>query len=67
MSPLHAQDGHIYVVENNPLLKPLLHHAAACCTNPNLWFYADKWVPGMLTNSHGQRRLFKASHQPNRR
>jgi hypothetical protein len=49
------------------VLQPLLHEAAACCTNPNVWFYAKRWVPGTLVNYQYHRRLFKAEHQPNRR
>jgi hypothetical protein len=30
------EDGHIYVVNSNPLMRPLMREAAACCTNSNV-------------------------------
>lgn len=57
----------MYIVENNPLLRPILHEAANSCLNPNVWFYQRKWSPGMLTNYKYHKRFFKPGHQPNRR
>jgi ribosomal protein S2 len=57
----------VYVVESNRLLRPLVKTAAAACINPNMWFYHRTWSPGMLTNYASANRLFKESHQPNRR
>eukprot|EP00877_Chromochloris_zofingiensis_P002623 jgi/Chrzof1/12361/Cz06g31250.t1 len=61
------EGGHVYIVENNPLLRPILHEAANSCLNPNVWFYQRKWSPGMLTNYKYHKRFFKPGHQPNRR
>lgn len=61
------QNGQVYVVENNQLLKPLVKTAAQSCINPNVWFDHRTWSPGTLTNYASSRRLFKESHQPNRR
>jgi hypothetical protein len=61
------QDGHVYVVETNPLLRPLLREAARSCINPNMWFMESSWARGALTNAASHRRLFLPAHQPNRR
>jgi ribosomal protein S2 len=61
------QNGQVYVVENNQLLRPLIKTAALSCINPNVWFDHRTWSPGTLTNYASSRRLFKESHQPNRR
>ena len=42
-------DGHVYVLNSNPLLQPLLREAALCCVNPNMWFLTEPWVPGSLS------------------
>lgn len=61
------EDGHVYVVETNPLLRPLLREAARSCVNPNVWFKETTWSRGMLSNHASHRRLFLPAHQPNRR
>lgn len=61
------QNGQVYVVENNQKLQPLVKTAALSCINPNVWFDHRTWSPGTLTNFASSRRLFKESHQPNRR
>lgn len=61
------QDGHVYVVNSNPMLKPIVSEAANCCLNANVWFYNSRWVPGTLTNAKTTDRLFKQQHQPNRK
>lgn len=43
-------DGHVYLINSNPLLTPLLREAALCCVNPNLWFLTEPWAPGSLTD-----------------
>ena len=45
-------DGHVYVLNSNPLLQPLLREAALCCVNPNMWFLTEPWVPGSLSTIH---------------
>lgn len=55
------------MVENNQKLQPLVKTAALSCINPNVWFDHRTWSPGTLTNFASSRRLFKESHQPNRR
>eukprot|EP00195_Chlamydomonas_chlamydogama_P013118 CAMPEP_0202904166 /NCGR_PEP_ID=MMETSP1392-20130828/28186_1 /ASSEMBLY_ACC=CAM_ASM_000868 /TAXON_ID=225041 /ORGANISM="Chlamydomonas chlamydogama, Strain SAG 11-48b" /LENGTH=271 /DNA_ID=CAMNT_0049591675 /DNA_START=443 /DNA_END=1258 /DNA_ORIENTATION=+ len=65
-------NGHIYIINSNPLSRPLVHEAALCCTNPNMWFLSSKYTPGTLAN-HGQPhakgsgapKLFSPHHQPN--
>jgi hypothetical protein len=64
---LPAQNGQVYIVENNQLLRPLVKTAALSCINPNVWFDHRTWSPGTLTNYASSKRLFKESHQPNRR
>jgi ribosomal protein S2 len=61
------QNGQVYVVENHQLLRPLVKTAALSCINPNVWFDYRTWSPGTLTNYASAKRLFKESHQPNRR
>jgi hypothetical protein len=65
--PAPSKDGHIYVVETNPLLRPLLREAARACINPNMWWMESTWSRGMITNAASHRRLFLPAHQPNRR
>jgi hypothetical protein len=65
--PFTPQNGQVYVVENNQKLQPLVKTAALSCINPNVWFDHRTWSPGTLTNFASSRRLFKESHQPNRR
>lgn len=61
------EGGHVYVVENNALLRPLLREAARSCLNPNVWWMESSWKPGTITNAKSHRRLFRPEHQPNRR
>ncbi|KAI8463912.1 MAG: ribosomal protein S2, flavodoxin-like domain-containing protein [Monoraphidium minutum] len=61
------EDGHVYIVETSPLLRPLLREAARSCVNPNMWFMENSWPRGLITNAASHRRLFLPSHQPNRR
>jgi len=61
------QDGHVYVVENHPMLRALLREAARSCINPNMWFMESSWPRGMISNAASHRRLFLPAHQPNRR
>lgn len=60
------EDGHVYVMCGNPLLKPLVREVALCCTNPNMWFHVEGWKKGTITNAKVLRRLFLGRHQPNR-
>lgn len=62
-----AENGQVYVVENNNLLRPLVKTAALSCINPNVWFDHRTWSPGTLTNYASSKRLFRESHQPNRK
>jgi len=64
---LTVQNGQVYVVENNNLLRPLVKTAALSCINPNVWFDHRTWSPGTLTNYASSKRLFRESHQPNRK
>lgn len=48
-----SDDGHVYVLNSNPLLQPLLREAALCCVNPNMWFMTDVWEPGSLSAAAG--------------
>lgn len=58
-------DGHVYIVNSNPSLRPLIQEAAHCSINSNLWFHSDPWVPGSLNGSATADQLFKPEHQPN--
>ena len=58
-------DGHVYIVNSNPSLKPLMQEAAHCSINSNLWFLSEPWEPRALTGSATANRLFKPEHQPN--
>lgn len=60
------QDGHIYVVNSHPLMKPLISETAHCCINPNVWFVHDKWKNGAITNEKLVNFLWQPAHQPNR-
>ena len=57
----------MYVLETNPLLRPLLREAARSCINPNMWWMESSWSRGMISNAASHRRLFLPAHQPNRR
>lgn len=61
------EGGHVYVLGNNALLRPLLREAARACLNPNMWWCEAPWKPGAITNAASHRRLFRPEHQPNRR
>ncbi|KAG1677814.1 hypothetical protein FOA52_008578 [Chlamydomonas sp. UWO 241] len=61
-----SDDGHVYVLNSNPSLQPLLREAALCCVNPNMWFCGSAWGPGSL-DPGPQRQLFLQEHQPNRK
>lgn len=61
-----SDDGHVYVLNSNPSLSPLLREAALCCVNPNLWFSGSAWGPGSL-DAGPQSKLFQQQHQPNRK
>ena len=60
-------NGHVYVVGGHPGIRPLVSEAARCCSNPNVWFHAEQWAPGTLTEHRADSRLFKPQHQPNKR
>lgn len=45
-----ATNGHVYIVNSNPMMRPLMTEAAHSCLNPNVWFMSSRWTPGALTN-----------------
>jgi hypothetical protein len=62
------EDGHIVVLGSSPTVAPIVRAAAASCLSPNVWFMAEGWRPGALTNHRSHRRLFQPdAHQPARR
>jgi hypothetical protein len=62
------EDGHVVVVGSSPSVQPVVRAAAASCLSPNVWFMAEGWRPGALTNHRAHRRLFRPDlHQPARR
>lgn len=62
-----AGDGHVYVVNSNPAMRPLLREAAYLCLNSNVWFWAEPWVPGAISDPvKSSSLLFSARHQPSR-
>ncbi|GAX78031.1 hypothetical protein CEUSTIGMA_g5473.t1 [Chlamydomonas eustigma] len=57
-------DGHIYILNSNPLLQPLLREAALCCINPNVWFMTEPWVSGALSPPATGRQAESTPSQP---
>ncbi len=58
-------DGHVCVVNSNPAFEPLMRHAAARCTNTNVWWHWAPYTPGTLLTRPAA--LMCASAQPARR
>jgi hypothetical protein len=62
------EDGHVVIVGSSPNVAPIVRAAANSCLSSNVWFMAEGWRPGALTNHRAHRRLFRPDlHQPARR
>lgn len=68
MQHVLAADGHVYILNSNPAMRPLMREAAYLCMNSNIWWWTDEWIPGALEDQAKSGALLfdAAKHQPSR-